>query len=131
MLKMECTECKFRKQLAIKRCKHFELGGDKKKKVRCVFLKFKTAKSRKNSLSSSFLCANECLNVESPGQVHSVSLINFSCDQIFGYNCSFRFSSLSGPDDHVLNFVDGKRQAGERYILVKKKNKKNNDNKAR
>ena len=30
---MECTECKYRKQLAIKRCKHFELGGDKKKKV--------------------------------------------------------------------------------------------------
>jgi len=33
VLKMECTECKFRKQLPIKRCKHFELGGDKKKKV--------------------------------------------------------------------------------------------------
>jgi len=31
---MECTECKFRKQLPIKRCKHFELGGDKKKKVK-------------------------------------------------------------------------------------------------
>ena len=35
VLKMECTECKFRKQLPIKRCKHFELGGDKKKKVKC------------------------------------------------------------------------------------------------
>jgi len=34
VLKMECTECKFRKQLPIKRCKHFELGGDKKKKVK-------------------------------------------------------------------------------------------------
>jgi hypothetical protein len=32
---MECTECKYRKQLAIKRYKPFELGGDKKKKV-CV-----------------------------------------------------------------------------------------------
>ncbi|MDJ8948222.1 eL42 family ribosomal protein, partial [Clostridium perfringens] len=32
VLKMECTECKFRKQLPIKRCKHFELGGDRKKK---------------------------------------------------------------------------------------------------
>ena len=32
---MECTDCKYRKQLAIKRCKHFELGGDKKKKV-CI-----------------------------------------------------------------------------------------------
>ena len=30
---MECTECKYKKQLAIKRCKKFELGGDKKKKV--------------------------------------------------------------------------------------------------
>lgn len=30
---MECTECKYRKQLALKRCKHFELGGDKKRKV--------------------------------------------------------------------------------------------------
>lgn len=30
---MECTECKYRKQLSIKRCKHFELGGDKKRKV--------------------------------------------------------------------------------------------------
>ena len=28
--------CKYRKQLAIKRCKHFELGGDKKRKVRDV-----------------------------------------------------------------------------------------------
>ena len=36
VLKMECTECKFRKQLPIKRCKHFELGGDKKKKVKCA-----------------------------------------------------------------------------------------------
>merc|ERR1712055_266617 len=32
VLKMECTECKHKKQWAIKRCKHFELGGDKKKK---------------------------------------------------------------------------------------------------
>jgi len=30
---MECTECHKKKQLAIKRCKHFELGGDKKRKV--------------------------------------------------------------------------------------------------
>lgn len=30
---MECSECKYKKQLAIKRCKKFELGGDKKKKV--------------------------------------------------------------------------------------------------
>jgi len=36
VLKMECTECKVRKQLAIKRCKHFELGGDKKKKGQMI-----------------------------------------------------------------------------------------------
>lgn len=30
---MECTDCKYRKQIALKRCKHFELGGDKKRKV--------------------------------------------------------------------------------------------------
>ena len=34
VLRMECTECKYRKQVALKRCKHFELGGDKKRKVR-------------------------------------------------------------------------------------------------
>ena len=33
---MECTECKYRKQIALKRCKHFELGGDKKRKVRTI-----------------------------------------------------------------------------------------------
>lgn len=33
VLRLECTECKYRKQLAIKRCKHFELGGEKKRKV--------------------------------------------------------------------------------------------------
>ncbi|WAR07445.1 RL44-like protein [Mya arenaria] len=33
VLRMECTSCKYRKQLPIKRCKHFELGGDKKRKV--------------------------------------------------------------------------------------------------
>lgn len=36
---MECTECKYRKQIPLKRCKHFELGGDKKRKVR-VFWSF-------------------------------------------------------------------------------------------
>jgi hypothetical protein len=34
VLRMECTECKYRKQIPLKRCKHFELGGDKKRKVR-------------------------------------------------------------------------------------------------
>ncbi|XP_059173783.1 uncharacterized protein LOC131954235 [Physella acuta] len=36
VLRMECTECKYRKQLPIKRCKHFELGGDKKRKGQMV-----------------------------------------------------------------------------------------------
>ncbi|RMX55156.1 hypothetical protein pdam_00007461, partial [Pocillopora damicornis] len=34
VLRMECTDCKYRKQIALKRCKHFELGGDKKRKVK-------------------------------------------------------------------------------------------------
>ncbi|CAB0031731.1 unnamed protein product [Trichogramma brassicae] len=37
VLRMECTECKYRKQVPLKRCKHFELGGDKKRKVRSNF----------------------------------------------------------------------------------------------
>ncbi|GBF62265.1 60S ribosomal protein L44 [Trichophyton mentagrophytes] len=32
VLRMECTVCKTKAQLALKRCKHFELGGDKKTK---------------------------------------------------------------------------------------------------
>ena len=38
VLRMECTTCKQRKQLPIKRCKHFELGGDKKRKVCFVYI---------------------------------------------------------------------------------------------
>lgn len=29
VLRMECTTCKCKKQTALKRCKHFELGGEK------------------------------------------------------------------------------------------------------
>jgi large subunit ribosomal protein L44e len=29
VLRMECTTCKYKKQIALKRCKHFELGGEK------------------------------------------------------------------------------------------------------
>merc|ERR1712114_22003 len=36
VLKMECTKCKSRKQIPIKRCKHFELGGDKKRKGQMI-----------------------------------------------------------------------------------------------
>ncbi|KAI5286029.1 40s ribosomal protein L44e [Ascosphaera aggregata] len=32
VLRLECTICKTKAQLALKRCKHFELGGDKKTK---------------------------------------------------------------------------------------------------
>merc|ERR1711939_1148476 len=31
-VEIECTACKTKAQLALKRCKHFELGGDKKTK---------------------------------------------------------------------------------------------------
>lgn len=31
VLRLECTVCKYKAQLPIKRCKHFELGGDKSK----------------------------------------------------------------------------------------------------
>ena len=30
---MECSSCKKKAQKPLKRCKHFELGGDKKRKV--------------------------------------------------------------------------------------------------
>merc|ERR1712036_111215 len=36
VLRLECTECKFRKQVSLKRCKHFELGGDKKRKGQMI-----------------------------------------------------------------------------------------------
>ncbi|KAI9814128.1 MAG: hypothetical protein M1826_002306 [Phylliscum demangeonii] len=32
VLRLECLECRTKAQLALKRCKHFELGGDKKTK---------------------------------------------------------------------------------------------------
>lgn len=31
-LRLECTECGLRRHTVLKRCKHFELGGEKKKK---------------------------------------------------------------------------------------------------
>ncbi|XP_037888110.1 60S ribosomal protein L44-like [Glossina fuscipes] len=36
VFRMECTECKHRKQTPLKRCKHFELGGDKKRKGQMI-----------------------------------------------------------------------------------------------
>lgn len=38
VLRMECHECKKRKQIPLKRCKHFELGGDKKRKVNPFYI---------------------------------------------------------------------------------------------
>ncbi|KAG5654560.1 40s ribosomal protein L44e [Sphagnurus paluster] len=32
VLRLECTSCKYKMQLTLKRCKHFELGGEKKTK---------------------------------------------------------------------------------------------------
>lgn len=32
VLRLECTSCKYKMQMVLKRCKHFELGGDKKTK---------------------------------------------------------------------------------------------------
>lgn len=36
VLRMECSECKYRKQVPIKRCKHFEIGGEKKRKGQMI-----------------------------------------------------------------------------------------------
>lgn len=32
VLRLECTSCKSKSQISLKRCKHFELGGDKKQR---------------------------------------------------------------------------------------------------
>ncbi|KAG5221113.1 40s ribosomal protein [Salix suchowensis] len=32
VLRLECTVCKYKMQISLKRCKHFELGGEKKTK---------------------------------------------------------------------------------------------------
>merc|ERR1712080_275737 len=39
VLRLECVKCKTKCQLALKRCKHFELGGDKKTKGALSFSK--------------------------------------------------------------------------------------------
>ncbi|CAD5118197.1 DgyrCDS6919 [Dimorphilus gyrociliatus] len=36
VLKMECTSCHRKKQVTLKRCKHFEIGGDKKRKGQMI-----------------------------------------------------------------------------------------------
>ncbi|EPX73931.1 60S ribosomal protein L36/L42 [Schizosaccharomyces osmophilus] len=32
VLRLECVACKYKNQISLKRCKHFELGGEKKTK---------------------------------------------------------------------------------------------------
>lgn len=36
VLRMECTTCRKKKQVSLKRTKHFELGGDKKRKGQMI-----------------------------------------------------------------------------------------------
>uniref|UniRef100_T1K579 60S ribosomal protein L44 n=1 Tax=Tetranychus urticae TaxID=32264 RepID=T1K579_TETUR len=36
VLRMECTDCKYRNQVPIKRCKHFEIGGEKRRKGQMI-----------------------------------------------------------------------------------------------
>eukprot|EP00729_Bicosta_minor_P011721 gene11721-10896_t len=36
VIRLECVECKYRSQKCLKRCKHFELGGDKKRKGQMI-----------------------------------------------------------------------------------------------
>lgn len=33
-LRLECKECKYKMQLPLKRCKHFEIGGTKQGKAK-------------------------------------------------------------------------------------------------
>jgi hypothetical protein len=56
VLRLECTACKVKHQLTLKRCKHFELGGDKKQ-VRLYFgLAFKRCKAAFAEGSSTERC---------------------------------------------------------------------------
>ena len=61
VLRLECVEpnCRLKRMLAVKRCKHFELGGDKKRKGQVIqfwasYFIMKTIKIP--SIKSSYLC---------------------------------------------------------------------------
>ncbi|KAJ3071092.1 40s ribosomal protein L44e [Podochytrium sp. JEL0797] len=54
VLRLECNVCKYKAQLPLKRCKHFELGGDKKTKGE--FFLFVLRFGRVASLTSFILC---------------------------------------------------------------------------
>merc|ERR1712071_720422 len=36
VLRLECSACRFKHHIPLKRCKHFELGGDKKRKGQMI-----------------------------------------------------------------------------------------------
>lgn len=48
-------ECKRRKQVPIKRCKHFELGGDKKRKVNYTGFCFECFVCQRSTLILNFI----------------------------------------------------------------------------
>ncbi|KAF9788347.1 putative RPL42B-ribosomal protein L36a.e [Thelephora terrestris] len=51
VLRLECTVCKYKAQLSLKRCKHFELGGEKKTKGAAIqFVSLDRAYYLKNHL---------------------------------------------------------------------------------
>ncbi len=56
VLRLECSGCKHKHQLVIKRCKHFELGGDKKSKV-CG------ARAIRSALSFHSPCTSPCISL--------------------------------------------------------------------
>ena len=61
-LRLECTVCKYKQQIPIKRCKHFELGGDKKTKVKYLYLY--SIWSRRLTCQSKFLgCCTSILSL--------------------------------------------------------------------
>ena len=66
VLRLECTSCKYKHQLALKRCKHFELGGDKKTKGAALGPSSiaSTYRSRRSLLSGS-LCTRRRRTVKS------------------------------------------------------------------
>jgi large subunit ribosomal protein L44e len=76
VLRMECTLCKTKKQIPIKRCKHFELGGEKKQSVSFIlhtYLSFQ----RQDSLKIIFLfkeCNTKLLNYKLKEKILKIKL---------------------------------------------------------
>merc|ERR1711937_1036666 len=59
VLRLECVKCKTKCQLALKRCKHFELGGDKKTKGAALVFQTKRIRRKSKKVWGS-LCAFAC-----------------------------------------------------------------------